>query len=333
MDLQHPIKVVARRTGLSQHVIRVWEKRYGVVSPSRTETNRRLYSESEIERLHLLCQLTQAGHGICRIATLPTERLRSLYSETTKTGGPHTVDPSIVTSSPANASTSFTTTDADASTRYLEEAMVAIRTLNDVALDDLLSRAAVELGHQGLLQKVITPLTNRIGMDWEDGTIKIAHEHFASSVLRTFLCNSAKPFALPDSAPVLLVATPSGQIHELGAVLVAAAATNKGWRVKYLGTNLPSCEINGAAVQSKARAVALSVVYPDDDPHLVQELISLRKYLPTDVAILVGGRAAESYRDAIASIGASLLTDLPQLNRKLDELRSTASQRRVRSVE
>jgi len=330
MDLQHPIKVVARRTGLSQHVIRVWEKRYGVVSPFRTATNRRLYSETEIERLHLLCQLTQAGHGICHIAKLPLERLRSLYSETTKTGVPNTVPPIPVTLSPSVPSA---VADSDAAECYLEEAMVAIRTLNDVALDDVLSRAAVELGHQGLLQKVITPLTNRIGLDWEDGTIKIAHEHFASSVLRTFLCNSAKPFALPDSAPVLLVATPSGQIHELGAVLVAAAATNKGWRVKYLGTNLPACEINGAAVQSKARAVALSVVYPDDDPHLVQELISLRKYLPSDIAILVGGRAAESYHDAITSIGASLLTDLPQLNRKLDELRSTAPQRRVRSVE
>jgi len=330
MDLQHPIKVVARRTGLSQHVIRVWEKRYGAVEPARTETNRRLYSETEIERLHLLCQLTQAGHGICRIAKLPTERLRSLHSETTQTGAPASLVPAPLTPSPAAPSTTPAT---NVSERYLEEAMTAIRSLNDVALDDVLSRAAVELGHQGLLQKVITPLTNRIGLDWEDGTIKVAHEHFASSVLRTFLCNSAKPFALPDSAPVLLVATPSGQIHELGAVLVAAAATNKGWRVKYLGTNLPACEINGAAVQSKARAVALSVVYPDDDPHLVQELISLRKYLPTDVAILVGGRAAESYRDAIASIGASLLTDLTQLNRKLDELRSTAPQRRVRSVE
>lgn len=330
MDLQHPIKVVARRTGLSQHVIRVWEKRYGAVEPSRTQTNRRLYSESEIERLHLLCQLTQAGHGICRIAKLPTERLRSLLGETTSAtaSGSSRIPPvnTLLTGlSPSEAN--------DAAGCYIEEAMEAIRALNEVALDDVLSRAAVELGHQGLLQKVITPLTNRIGMDWEEGNIKIAHEHFASSVLRTFLCNSAKPFALPESAPVLLVATPSGQIHELGAVLVAAAATNKGWRVKYLGTNLPACEINGAVIQSKARAVALSVVYPDDDPHLVQELISLRKYLPADVAILVGGRAAESYRDAIASIGASLLTDLTQLNRKLDELRSTAPQRRVRSVE
>ncbi len=330
MDLQHPIKVVARRTGLSQHVIRVWEKRYGAVEPSRTQTNRRLYSESEIERLHLLCQLTQAGHGICRIAKLPTERLRSLLGETTSAtaSGSSRIPPvnTLLTGlSPSEAN--------DAAGCYIEEAMEAIRALNEVALDDVLSRAAVELGHQGLLQKVITPLTNRIGMDWEEGNIKIAHEHFASSVLRTFLCNSAKPFALPESAPVLLVATPSGQIHELGAVLVAAAATNKGWRVKYLGTNLPACEINGAVIQSKARAVALSVVYPDDDPHLVQELISLRKYLPADVAILVGGRAAESYRDAIASIGASLLTDLKQLNRKLDELRSTAPQRRVRSVE
>jgi MerR family transcriptional regulator, light-induced transcriptional regulator len=327
MDIQHPIKVVARRTGLSQHVIRVWEKRYGAVEPSRTATNRRLYSESEIERLHLLCQLTQAGHGICRIARLTTEQLRALNC--------HAVPPESVTILPARPAPAASSPepDNDSPAQFLEEAMTAIRTLDDEVLDDLLCRASVELGHQGLLQKVIAPLTQRIGEDWEDGTIKVAHEHFASSVLRTFLCNHAKPCNLPESAPVLVVATPSGQTHELGAVLVAAAATNKGWRVKYLGTNLPACELSGAATQSKARAVALSVVYPDDDAELVQQFTNLRKYLPPDVAILVGGRAAESYTDAISGIGASLLTDLPQLNRKLDELRSSVPQRRIRGVE
>lgn len=327
MDLHHPIKVVARRTGLSQHVIRVWEKRYGAVEPARTETNRRLYSESEIERLHLLCQLTQAGHGICRIAKLSTEQLRALSR--------HAVPPENVTFLPPRpvSPAAVAEPEVDPSMQYLDEAMAAIRALDDEALDDVLCRASVELGHQGLLQKVVVPLTYRIGADWEDGTIKVAHEHFASSVLRTFLCNHAKPCNLPESAPVLVVATPSGQTHELGAVLVAAAATNKGWRVKYLGTNLPACELSGAAIQSKARAVALSVVYPDDDAELVLQFTNLRKYLPPEIAILVGGRAAESYADAITAIGASLLTDLTQLNRKLDELRNSVPQRRIRGVE
>ena len=326
MDLQHPIKVVARRTGLSQHVIRVWEKRYNAVEPSRTDTNRRLYSDNEIERLQLLQQLTQAGHSISRIARLPLDQLQALVHQAQPATTPELINTGT------DAAPAPTSPDKSTET-FVDEAMAAIRDLNDRTLDDVLHRASVKLGCQGLLQKMIVPLTQRIGTAWEEGSIKVAHEHFASATLCTFLHNTAKPFALPDSAPILAVATPAGQIHELGAVLVAAAATNKGWRVKYLGTNLPAHEITGAATQSQARAVALSVVYPDDDPHLIQELICLRKTLPSDIAILIGGRAAGSYADTISSIGASLLPDLPQFNRKLDELRTSAPKRRLRSAE
>lgn len=327
MEFRHPIKVVARRTGLSQHVIRVWEKRYGAVSPSRTDTNRRLYSDAEIDRLFLLHQLTKAGHSICRIAHVPCEQLRVLLgkeaSKTASGGGVPVIDGATLQKACC----------PETSAGYVETAMEAIRALDDKALEDLLECAAVEMGQQGLLQQVIVPLTHRMGEEWEAGSIKVSHEHFASCVLRTFLCNSAKPYALPESAPLLLVSTPCGQVHELGAVIVAAAATNKGWRVKYLGTCLPATEISSAAKQSQARAVALSVVYPDDDPHLMQELVCLRKHLPPEVAILVGGRAAQSYVDTLNGIGACLLTDIPQLNRKLDELRSLTASRRLRGVE
>src|SRR4051812_29880471 len=78
MDHLHTIKVVARRTGLSQHVIRIWEKRYEAVTPARSEGNRRLYADEEIARLQLLQQATLAGHSIGQIARLPTEDLRKL---------------------------------------------------------------------------------------------------------------------------------------------------------------------------------------------------------------------------------------------------------------
>ena len=74
----YPIRAVVRRTGLTAHVIRVWEKRYGAVSPMRTPTNRRLYSDSDVERLQLLHRAMLAGHSIGQIAQLPNERLRAL---------------------------------------------------------------------------------------------------------------------------------------------------------------------------------------------------------------------------------------------------------------
>src|SRR5689334_10359630 len=77
-DMGYSIKVVARLTGLTAHVIRIWEKRYAAVTPGRTPTNRRLYSDVEIERLNLLRLATEAGHSIRNVASLPTEALRSL---------------------------------------------------------------------------------------------------------------------------------------------------------------------------------------------------------------------------------------------------------------
>ncbi|HWC58696.1 MAG TPA: MerR family transcriptional regulator, partial [Verrucomicrobiae bacterium] len=70
------IQAVSRRTGLSPHVIRIWEKRYNAVLPSRTESNRRLYSGEEIERLALLRDVSRAGHTISSIARLSTPELR-----------------------------------------------------------------------------------------------------------------------------------------------------------------------------------------------------------------------------------------------------------------
>jgi len=88
----------------------------------------------------------------------------------------------------------------------------------------------------------------------------------------SWLGNHTRSHALPDSAPALIITTPAGQLHELGAIPVGAAAVSQGWRVTYVGPNLPAEEIAGAAQQKRARAVALSVVYPEDDPHLSGEL-------------------------------------------------------------
>ena len=157
------------------------------------------------------------------------------------------------------------------------------------------------------------------------GELTVAHEHFASDAIRAFLWNTSRPFAPSDTAPGLIVATPAGQLHELGAIIVAAAARNQGWRVTYLGTSLPAAEIAGAVKLNSARAALLSIVYPDDDPDLAAELVSLRKYLPETVSILVGGRAATGYTAAIHEIGAKQIHSLTELYPALESLRGGKS--------
>ncbi|HVT37415.1 MAG TPA: MerR family transcriptional regulator [Gemmatimonadaceae bacterium] len=303
-DSHHAIKVVSLRTGLSAHVIRVWEKRYGAVVPERTGTNRRLYSEDQIERLGLLRDITRAGHSIGLVAKLRTEELRNLAAASGSNGRPAR----DIGGSSGRAP-------------RLDECINAVKALDSRALERALKEAATELGSQGLLQRVIAPLAQAIGELWRDGTITAAHEHFASAVIRVFLGHAVKSFAGADGAPVLVVATPVGQLHELGALLAGATAANLGWRVVYLGASLPAAEIAGAARQSAARAVALSLVYPEDDPLLGGELARLRELMPQETILLAGGRAASAYGEALEKVGALQMKDLGHLGAILDTLR------------
>lgn len=303
------MKSVAQRTGLSPHVIRVWERRYGAVEPGRTATNRRLYSDAEVGRLALLGAATRAGHSIGTIARLPDGELREL-------AGGGTGRASL---GPDRNGHDGELAPADG---LLAAAVSAIRNLDARTLEAVLARAGVELGGQGSLQKVVAPLVQRLGELWHAGDLMAAQEHFATGVLRMHLAQLARPYALSEHAPGLLVATPAGQLHEMGALLAAAAAAGHGWRVTYLGTSLPAVEIAGGAVRSRARAVALSLVYPEDDPELGAELEDLRRLLPVGLRLLVGGRAAPAYGEALARAEAQLVTDLVDFYRLLDELRA-----------
>ncbi|MDX2111470.1 MAG: MerR family transcriptional regulator [Verrucomicrobiota bacterium] len=308
----HSIKITARMTGLSPHLIRIWEQRYNAVIPERTGTNRRLYSLKDIERLNLLRELSQRGHTIGQIAQCATEELRKLARAPT---GQQV---------PASHPVQETLTLADS---IIEECVSAIKSLDSRMLDAAYRQGVVSLGSVGLIQKVVAPLAQSIGTLWIEGTITAAHEHFATAATCAFLRNLAPPFGDTRNAPCLVVATPSGQLHELGALLVAALAVNIGWQVTYLGASLPAPEIAGAAKQSKVRAVALSLVYPDDDPGMDRELRLLRDLLPPEVVLLVGGRAMHSYRGTLDAIGALPQDDLMSLVNTLATLRKPASQK------
>ena len=304
-DVHHSIKVAARRSGLSPHAIRMWERRYGAVEPLRTGTNRRAYSDGDIERLALLRQATLRGHNIGNVAKAPTAKLRELVTSSDSTAEP---------SKPSAAQQQLA--------GFMEEAIVAIRKLDTQALENTLATALVTLGSQGLLEKAVVPLAHQVGDLWRRGEITAAHEHFASAVIRVVLANAGRPFSVSTGAPNLIVATPTGQLHELGAVIVAVAARSHGWNVTYLGVGLPSAEIAGAAIQNQSRAVAISLVYPEDDPELPRELLDLRRFLPASTRLIVGGRAARSYGGVLNQIGAIQLETLPELYPVLDSLRS-----------
>jgi methanogenic corrinoid protein MtbC1 len=193
--------------------------------------------------------------------------------------------------------------------------------MDPLALESAMERGLTRLGHQGFLNRVVSPLAEQVGALWRSGDITAAHEHFFTASARTFLGSYTQQFAPAPDAPVLIVATPRGQHHELGAFMAAVAAIHLGWRTIHLGCSLPAAEIVAAVREAEARVLALSIIYPVDDPQLPKELQSIRKHLP-DVEIIVGGRATDSYAGALKEIKARIVTDLGQLGDELDRIRA-----------
>lgn len=310
------MRVVAQRTGLSAHVIRVWEKRYQAVTPSRTTTNRRFYTSQDVERLKLLRRATEAGHGIGAIARLPQSQLMALVSE--GNGG------AVGAVGAGGVAPAATAVDAGADTAesLVEALFAAVLAMTPEALEPLLDRGAVALGQIRMLNDVLVPLMVRIGEAWQAGRLKVAHEHIASSAIRSYLGQLSRPATWHPGAPAILVTTPAGQIHEVGAALVAAVAAQQGWRVVYAGAAMPATEIAAAAIQNRVRAVALSIVYPADDPALGPELVRLRRVLPSEVTLVVGGRAAGGYHRELEEVRAVWAASLDAFVQELIRLRS-----------
>lgn len=298
-----PIKVVAQRTGLSPHLIRAWERRYKAIAPARSATNRRLYSEADIARILALHHVKEMGYSLKQIAQLSTEQLLAMVSDTARS---------------ANVREVPTESSPEA---HLSACLSAVERFDAEGLRQALNHAAVALSRSVLIERVLLPLMHKIGECWREGSLRIGHEHMASTVVHAFLGNMERAPAYPTNAPVLIVTTPVGQFHEIGALAAAAIAASEGWHAMYLGPNLPAEEIAHAVYQSRAHAVALSIVYPGDDPSLPAELEKLRRSLPRHVAILVGGRSAYAYTEALERIGAIRVSDWTSFRALLESLR------------
>ena len=275
---RHPIQVVVRRTGLTADVLRAWERRYTAVQPARSSSGRRLYSDEDIERLRLLKRATDAGRSIGQIASLGTEALAAVVRD------------DEVQEAEAPRKQADIRDEAEASREVLE-AMQAVADMDTPRLDAILRRSAIGLNALEFMETVAAPLLQQIGDGWHAGELTIAHEHAASAVMRRVVGSLLEASSDREGAPAIVVATPSGERHEFGAMMVAAMAAAAGWRAEYLGPDIPADAIAVAVERHAPRLVALSVVnsvLPEG------EIAALRAQLPKDVTLILGGRGYTS---------------------------------------
>ena len=154
-EKRHPIQVVARRSGLTPDVLRAWEKRYQVVEPARSPGGRRLYSDSDVERLRLIQEAMAGGRRIGQLARVGMAELKQLVEEDRREAISR---PEAGPEQPAHS-------NPDA---YLVECIDAVRSLDDNWLKSSFGRAVIALRPAAFIDEVATPLMHRIGQMWAD---------------------------------------------------------------------------------------------------------------------------------------------------------------------
>lgn len=305
----YTIKAAAQLTGLSELVIRAWENRYGAVVPAR-KGNRRIYSESDIEKLSLLKKLTESNYRIGNIANYSVEELKDIITlnDLKKTGMANVLKPGT----------------AENFANILAECVSYIRNFDNKNLELLLNNCAVEYSRNQFIDNIIIPLISKVGEYWRTGILRIAHEHFASTIIRKIMSTLLDGFKIDDRFPKMLISTPQGQYHEIGALIGGSLAAADGWNVVYLGPSLPIEEIVYTAQKIKPEVIFLSLIYPSDDSRLLQELSKL-KVLDYTPHLIFSGESIGGYKETIADIKGKIVDSSEEFRNLLKAIRAENS--------
>lgn len=303
---RYPIGVAAERTGLSADVLRVWERRYKAVEPTRTAGGQRTYTAADIDRLVLLRHATSSGHGISHIAALDTSGLEELVR-------------GIESAAQGSEAASHLGEEPRAA---VSQAMTFAARLDPAGLEILLRRTFARYGIVTFLDAIAAPFLREVGDAWHAGSLTISQEHLATNLVQRVVSQTAPIPAGSDGNPTFIAATLEGERHSAGALMAAAIAASAGWHVIHLGTDLPAGEIADAALQTRAKAIGISVVRHEKKKKFAAKLRELEKSKPRDATLLVGGAGAAGLSDSPGQTGIVFVESMGQLHHELTRIRA-----------
>lgn len=285
-ELAHySIGAVARRTGLSEHVLRMWERRYRAIVPDRSGGRHRRYAEHHVRRIQLLHAAQQSGCQLGELAPLTDPEIIRLLQGASDLGRTVSL------------------------TQQADECERAIANLDPWQLTAILNRAAVSDGYVAVAEGVVGPVMRRIGERWSAGELGPHHEHLASTTIRAFLETALSIQQLSLDAPVAVAATGSGEHHELGVLAAAVVAAAEGWRVAYLGSDIPaSCLVQTISVH-RPSALLIGLTRSPVAPTVLHDLRSVLTAIDPATIVLCGGDGAHAARAGIEALGA-IVADL-----------------------
>ena len=292
----YSIKAVSQATGLTVETLRAWERRYRVVVPQRDEMGRRVYRAEDVLRLRRLREATDRGHPISRLVKLDEPALASLLHEPERR--------------PQSAMAST----------FVERILDAARRYSSAECEQSLTLAISLMSPSRLIGEVLEPLLREVGERWHSGTFSIAQERLVSATVRKHIGLIVETYDRTARRGSIVFATLPGERHELGLLMSAMVCASHGFKVHYLGADLPAEEIARYARESGAGIVALSVLLLDGIEQVPAQLHTLREALGPDIPIWVGGSAAQQVDRAALPAGVIIVADSTELEQRLDVL-------------
>ncbi len=252
---------LSRRLGVSDHVLRAWESRYGLLQPVRSAGGFRLYSEADEARIRRMQAYLAEGLSAAEAARA------ALRGD----------------ASPAAGGLASAPAAAPAGGEPFAELRRALDAFDEPAAQAVLDRLMAELSLPAVLRDVVLPYLADLGERWRRGTASIAAEHFASNLIRGRLAGLARGWG-SGHGPRALLACPPGELHDMALMIFGIVLNRNGWRIGYLGPSTPVEELARAVDASHPDLVVLAATVPQTLEPLQPELISLARHVPLALA-------------------------------------------------
>jgi len=293
----HRIHRVAKLTGLSKDVIRVWERRYGIVKPSRSSNRYREYSDEDVALLRFVkVQMAQGA----TIGGLAEEGRNSLVAR-------------------MRAATPMSAEEQHPHERLLDELMGALTPLDKAGFERRLNGAVAVIPFEEAIQRILLPLQRRVGERWHQGHLTVAVEHYVTKLIQQKMFSVMNQLPVNESGPCVLIGCPEGESHEIGAQAVAYMAASRGCQVYYLGPNLPSSALLEFCERIKPDLVLLSITEIRSEAEAQQQFKEL-EIVSAHWPVAIGGQGARAMGDLLRGTKIDLLDDLTALQNRLMNL-------------
>jgi DNA-binding transcriptional MerR regulator len=274
------IKDLENLSGIKAHTIRIWEKRYNVLQPMRTDTNIRLYSLTSLQKLLNITLLHDYGYKISKIATFPEEKIPEMVQ-------------GIVT-------------NKNAKNHAVNAFKLAMMNFDQNLFNNTYNWLQEEKSFKDIFYQVFVPLMEEMGLLWQTDTISPAHEHFISClIMKKVLLNIEK---VENEMPlyndkVFVLSLPLNEIHELALMYLHYEIVSRGYKVVYLGENMPIENLKDLKSHFNS-IVFVSYFTVQPEASLVNDYVHImsRELLGNENQIWLAGRMTENIdQDSLTS--------------------------------